>query len=85
MLKVKDPSALKKVVVVTGDVAFENLGISEEDMKKITREVSVVFHCAAAISFMKPLRYFYSTFEFKHYSHLKKNIVHFECNIHLYR
>lgn len=55
-LKEKDPDALEKVVVVSGDVTQEDLGMNEDALLEVTREVSVVFHCAAAISFLKPLR-----------------------------
>lgn len=56
-LRAKDPNVFNKVILVTGDIAFENLGMSEAELLKVTREVSVVFHCAAAITFMKPLSF----------------------------
>lgn len=55
-LKVDNPDALNKVFVVPGDVTQENLGMNENDLEKITKEVSIVFHCAATVSFFKPLR-----------------------------
>ncbi|GFQ98226.1 fatty acyl-CoA reductase 1, partial [Trichonephila clavata] len=56
-LKKDNPDALKKVHVIPGDISKPGLGMSIEDMQKITQEVSIVFHCAASISFLKPLRF----------------------------
>lgn len=55
-IKEKDPDALEKIVVVPGDIAQENLGMTKDDLQKVTEQVSVVFHCAAAVTFFKPLR-----------------------------
>ncbi|GFY75962.1 fatty acyl-CoA reductase [Trichonephila inaurata madagascariensis] len=58
-LKKTNPSALDKVHVVAGDIALPNMGMSEEDLLKVTENVTMVFHCAACISFFKPLRYIF--------------------------
>ncbi|GFU67143.1 putative fatty acyl-CoA reductase CG5065 [Trichonephila clavipes] len=56
-LKKDNPDALKKVHVTPGDISKPGLGMCLEDMQKIMQEVSIVFHCAASISFLKPLRW----------------------------
>lgn len=56
-LKENYPDSLKKVIAVPGDITEENLGMSEENWKTITQEVSIIFHCAANVSFFKPLSY----------------------------
>ncbi|PRD33311.1 UNVERIFIED_CONTAM: far1 [Trichonephila clavipes] len=58
-LKKTNPNALDKVYVVAGDIALPNMGMSEEDLLKVTENVTMVFHCAACISFFKPLRYIF--------------------------
>ncbi|GFY62225.1 alcohol-forming fatty acyl-CoA reductase [Trichonephila inaurata madagascariensis] len=58
-LKKINPSALEKVHVVAGDIALPNMGISEEDLLKVTENVTIVFHCAACISFFRPLRFIF--------------------------
>ncbi|GMT06565.1 hypothetical protein PENTCL1PPCAC_28739, partial [Pristionchus entomophagus] len=50
------PDALKKVIVVEGDLMEENLGMSQHDIQRLCDEVSVVFHCAATVKFDEKLR-----------------------------
>ena len=45
-----------KVVVVTGDVSEEGLGLSEADRAKIISNVNLVFHGAATLDFDADLR-----------------------------
>ncbi|KAG8195540.1 hypothetical protein JTE90_019528 [Oedothorax gibbosus] len=59
-LREKDPDALKKVKVVAGDASLPDMGMCSRDLERVTSEVSIVFHIAACISFMKPLRYMLS-------------------------
>lgn len=49
---------LDKIVLVSGDIAEPQLGISEQDMKIMTSDpsLSIVFHSAATIKFDEPLR-----------------------------
>lgn len=47
---------LKKLIAVTGDVSEENLGLSEEDRKKITENVEIVIHSAASLDFEANLK-----------------------------
>ncbi|XP_055930548.1 fatty acyl-CoA reductase 1-like [Argiope bruennichi] len=56
-LKEKQADVLNKVHVIAGDVAQPRMGMSQEDFLKVIREVTVVFHVAASISFMKPLKF----------------------------
>lgn len=48
-LKKQNPDVLKKLVPIEGDITVENLGISEENIKILHSEVSVVFHFAATL------------------------------------
>ncbi|KFM81781.1 putative fatty acyl-CoA reductase, partial [Stegodyphus mimosarum] len=56
-LKEKQPDVLQKVKVVSGDISLPNLGMSKEDELDVATEASIVFHCAAIINFLKPLKY----------------------------
>lgn len=40
---------LQQVVAVAGDVLLPGLGISQEDLKTLREEVSIVYHCAATV------------------------------------
>ncbi|GBO33848.1 hypothetical protein AVEN_22141-1, partial [Araneus ventricosus] len=55
-LKEKQADVLNKVHVIPGDVTQPCMGMSQEDFLKVIREVTVVFHVAASISFIKPLK-----------------------------
>ncbi|KAG5666186.1 hypothetical protein PVAND_017653 [Polypedilum vanderplanki] len=55
-LKEKSPEVFKKIVLIEGDVAEENLGISETDQKLICDKVSIFIHNAATINFNEPLK-----------------------------
>ncbi|KAI8117470.1 putative fatty acyl-CoA reductase [Lucilia cuprina] len=47
---------LSKVQAIYGDVLQPGLGISEEDVAILSRDVSIVYHCAATVRFDEPLR-----------------------------
>ena len=51
-----EPEQLCKVVAIEGDINLPGLGISDEDMKRLVKDVSIVFHSAATIRFDEPLR-----------------------------
>ncbi|KAM7293388.1 fatty acyl-CoA reductase 1 [Ixodes scapularis] len=51
------PEALSKVQVVAGDLLQPELGMSNSDRERLTREVSVVIHGAASVRFDEPLRF----------------------------
>ncbi|GFS41673.1 fatty acyl-CoA reductase 1 [Trichonephila inaurata madagascariensis] len=55
-IKEENPEVLNKVFAVAGDISQPNLGLNEEDVRRIIQEVSIVFHCAASISFFRPAR-----------------------------
>ena len=40
---------LSKVQAIYGDVMLPGLGISEQDIEILSRDVSIVYHCAATI------------------------------------
>ena len=46
-----------RVGVVQGDISLPGLNLSEEDREKLCREVTVVFHLAATVSFDEPMKY----------------------------
>jgi alcohol-forming fatty acyl-CoA reductase len=48
---------LVKIQLVSGDIAAENLGLSEKDRSTLINEVNVVFHSAATVKFTEPLPY----------------------------
>lgn len=47
---------ISKIRVIEGDVAKENLGISNEDRRLIVENVNFIYHCAATIRFDEPLK-----------------------------
>ncbi|GFR02683.1 fatty acyl-CoA reductase 1 [Trichonephila clavata] len=73
-IKEENPEVLNKVFVVAGDISLPNLGLNKEDELRIIEEVSIIFHCAASISFFKPARYLVS-----------QNVLSTKCMITLCR
>ncbi|XP_015117036.1 putative fatty acyl-CoA reductase CG5065 [Diachasma alloeum] len=55
-IKSECPSAVNKVIAVSGDVSLPNLGLSEKDCLMLTQRVNVVFHSAATVRFDEPLK-----------------------------
>ena len=51
----KDSAILEKVVAISGDISLPNLGLSENGLKTIVSQVSVVFHSAATVRFNEVL------------------------------
>lgn len=39
----------KKLVPIQGDITFDGLGISHDDIDKLINEAEIVFHCAATL------------------------------------
>ncbi|CAL1284230.1 unnamed protein product [Larinioides sclopetarius] len=56
-LKEETPEFLEKVHLIAGDISLPNLGMNEDDVQLLIQEVSIVFHCAAIISFTKSLEF----------------------------
>ncbi|XP_065212415.1 putative fatty acyl-CoA reductase CG5065 [Planococcus citri] len=54
--KKNNPEILAKVVLVSGDVGEEGLGLSDKDRKLLIDDVSVVFHSAAILKMNLDLR-----------------------------
>lgn len=52
-VKVKrlDETLFEKVIPIVGDTTKLNLGLSDEDLKTLVREVSVIFHVAASVRY----------------------------------
>ena len=56
LLREQNHQALSKIVLIEGDVAMLELGISKTDQEILKEKVSVVIHSAATISFNEPLK-----------------------------
>ncbi|KAL9705373.1 hypothetical protein quinque_008891 [Culex quinquefasciatus] len=50
------PEVFKKLVPIQGDVTFDGLGISNEDLSKLINETEIVFHCAATLKLEAKLK-----------------------------
>lgn len=50
------PEVLKKIVPVFGDITEKNLGLSSEQLAKVTRESEIVFHMAASLKLEATLK-----------------------------
>ncbi|KAF8787970.1 Fatty acyl-CoA reductase 1 like protein [Argiope bruennichi] len=59
IIKEENQEQLNKVHVISGDITLPNLGMSEEDTSLLLEEVSMVFHCAANLSFTRPMKYMF--------------------------
>ncbi len=54
-LEHENPRYRDKMAIVCGSLEEPNLGLSIEDRRKLTREVNVIFHCAATVRFDEKL------------------------------
>ncbi|GMT06398.1 hypothetical protein PENTCL1PPCAC_28572, partial [Pristionchus entomophagus] len=50
------PDAIDKVFPVEGDITIDDMGLSEENLKRVLEETSVVIHCAATVRFNDTLK-----------------------------
>ncbi|XP_062545047.1 putative fatty acyl-CoA reductase CG5065 isoform X2 [Armigeres subalbatus] len=48
-IKNQKPEVFKKLVPIQGDITFDGLGISRDDVQRLTNEAEIVFHCAATL------------------------------------
>jgi len=48
--------ALGKIKAIRGDITLPMFGLSEQDIQLLSSEVSLVFHSAATVKFVEPLR-----------------------------
>lgn len=55
-IREENPSQLKKIFVVKGDVSVDGLELSENDENELIDKVNVVFHCAANVRFDQKLQ-----------------------------
>ncbi|KAL7013335.1 hypothetical protein ACKWTF_015339 [Chironomus riparius] len=55
LLREQNPQALNKIILIEGDVAMLELGISKDDQEVLKDKVSIVIHSAATINFNEPL------------------------------
>ena len=54
--KDKGSDVFKPCEVITGDIGAHDLGLSDNDRKKLIEEVEYVFHSAATVRFDEPLK-----------------------------
>jgi fatty acyl-CoA reductase len=54
--EVDSEKTFAKVVCISGDVSDPDLGLSAEDRRKLSSEVTIVFHSAATVKFNETLR-----------------------------
>ncbi|XP_059056959.1 putative fatty acyl-CoA reductase CG5065 [Achroia grisella] len=50
------PHVMKKLIPVSGDILYDNLGIEEKSLNELYSEVSVIFHFAASLRLEAPLK-----------------------------
>ncbi|XP_047527580.1 putative fatty acyl-CoA reductase CG5065 [Vanessa atalanta] len=55
-IREEKPHVMKKLVPVTGDILYDNLGVEKDQLEKIYDEVSVLFHFAASLRLEAPLK-----------------------------
>lgn len=48
-IKEEKPELMKKIVPIQGDVTFDTLGLSGEQLARVCRDTNIVFHCAATL------------------------------------
>ena len=52
----KNPEALKKIILIEGDVSCLELGISKTDQELLFEKVSVIIHTAASVAMNDSLK-----------------------------
>lgn len=50
------PTSLSKITPLVGDVSQARLGFSDDDWTTLTNRVSIIFHVAATVRFIEPLK-----------------------------
>ncbi|XP_070505222.1 putative fatty acyl-CoA reductase CG5065 [Chironomus tepperi] len=85
LLREQNPQALNKIILIEGDVAMLELGISNEDQQILKDKVSIVMHSAATISFTEPLKVAVNTNlrSMRELIALAKGIKNLEAFIHI--
>ncbi|KAG4071448.1 hypothetical protein HA402_011602 [Bradysia odoriphaga] len=57
IIKKENPSAMDKIHLIVGDMSAKNLKLSDDDVKLLTNDVNVLFHCAASVRFDETLKF----------------------------
>jgi fatty acyl-CoA reductase len=52
----ENASVLNKVIAISGDVTYAELGINPNDRDILVNNVSIIFHSAATVRFDEPLK-----------------------------
>ncbi|RWS29833.1 putative fatty acyl-CoA reductase-like isoform X2 [Leptotrombidium deliense] len=55
-IKEENAKAINKVIAISGDISSPGLGICENDVNTLVKEVSIVFHSAATVKFDEALK-----------------------------
>jgi fatty acyl-CoA reductase len=55
-IRAESPALFSKIVSVHGDVSETDLGLNEEDKRRVATEVNIVFHAAATVRFNESLK-----------------------------
>jgi fatty acyl-CoA reductase len=73
---------LKKIVALEGDITLDNLGMSDEDLKRFNEKVNLIFHSAASIKMNEPIKMaiFNNTLSTKRLIAMSKNIKNLEVS-----
>lgn len=55
-IREEKPHVMKKVIPITGDITFDELGIDKDNLNILCDEVSIVYHFAASLRLEAPLK-----------------------------
>lgn len=55
-IREKTPEKLQKIKLIKGDISIDGLGLSKQDRSELTKNVNIIFHCAACVRFDFPLK-----------------------------
>lgn len=55
-IRIKNPSALGKLICIPGDINDDKLGLAAADIDMLQQNVDIVFHVAATVRFNEPLK-----------------------------
>ncbi|KAG5667451.1 hypothetical protein PVAND_015431 [Polypedilum vanderplanki] len=56
VIREKNAESFKKICLIEGDIAKENLGLSEADQELFCDKINIIIHSAATLSFTEPLK-----------------------------
>jgi fatty acyl-CoA reductase len=55
-IRTESPALFSKIVSMHGDVSEADLGLNEEDRRRVVTDVNIVFHAAATVRFNESLK-----------------------------